>query len=112
MTDEVRLALLVGIALGVLYLVILGWRRKGLKGSHISEAVGLTFTPFPIPGAVEMIYKAFGKSPLPIFNEPESRAALVIGGLLLIAAFIYGAFVAINRARLAPKRSKPSTGAS
>jgi hypothetical protein len=109
MTDEVRLALLIGVVLGAIYLVILGWRRKGLKASHISEAVGLVFTPFPIPGAVEMIYKAFGKNPLPIFNEPESRAALIIGGVLLIAAFVYGAFVAINRARLAPRRIKPST---
>jgi hypothetical protein len=87
-----------GVFLGLIYLGVLGWRCRGLKGADICEAVGLAITPFPLPGAVEMIYKALGSAPLPIFNSTEDRAALIFGGLLLIAAFLYGLFIAGKRA--------------
>lgn len=106
MPDAVRYALIFGIVAGVLYLAILLWRHKGLKGSHIPEAITLVFVPFPIPGALEMIYKAFGKNPLPIFNDAESRAALILGGMMLIATFIYSLYVAGKHAL----KSKPNLG--
>ena len=45
-----------------------------------------------------MVIKAFGSSALPIFNSAEDRVALIFGGLILVAAFLYGNFIALQRA--------------
>lgn len=58
----------------------------------------MAVTPLFLPGAAEMIVKAFGKETLPLFNSAEDRVALIFGGVILIAAFLYGNFIAIQRA--------------
>jgi hypothetical protein len=97
MSDAVRFALYGSIFLGVAYPVGRLIRFKQLQGTDIFEAIGLAFTPFPLPGAVEMITKALSSQTLPIFNDVENRAALVFGGLLLIIAFFYGLYIAVSR---------------
>jgi hypothetical protein len=98
MSNAVRVALIVGIVLGIAYILVVLLRRRELKGGEICEAIGLALSPFPIPGAAEMIYKAFDRDTLPIFNSPENRAALIIGGILLIATFLYSLYVAVSKA--------------
>jgi hypothetical protein len=45
----------------------------------------LAITPFPIPGAVEMVFRALGGDELPIFDSIEDRVALCFGVLLISA---------------------------
>jgi hypothetical protein len=98
MSDALRAALAAGFLLAAVYLLVRAIRSKGIIGSDVVEAVGLALTPLFIPGAIEMIVKAFGRATLPIFNNAEDRVALTVGGLILIAVFLYGNFVALRKA--------------
>jgi hypothetical protein len=107
MSDAIRAAFLAGIILGLVYAVIVIVRLKDLKGQEMSEAVGLFLSTFPIPGAGEMMWKAIGSESLPIFNEIESRAALFLGGALLIGTFVYGLFAAFKHAITSQRAAGP-----
>jgi hypothetical protein len=98
MPGAVRISLYVGVFLGLAYIGFVLWRRREIKGSEISEALGLAITPFPIPGAVKMVYRAMASKPLPVFNNVENRVALVFGGSFLIVSFLYGLYAAVQRA--------------
>lgn len=55
-------------------------------------------TPLLLPGAAEMVFKAFGGETLPIFNQPEDRMTLFFGGAAVISGIAYGNFLALRRA--------------
>jgi hypothetical protein len=73
-------------------------RSQGITGTDVVEAVGLAMMPSFVPGAIEMIIKAFGRPELPIFNAAEDRMALTIGGAMLIVTFIYCNVTAFRQA--------------
>jgi hypothetical protein len=98
MSGELRCALIVGVVLAFVYLAFRHFRSEGIQGTDVAEAGGIAVTPLFIPGAIEMVVKAFGGATLPIFNSAEDRVALVFGGLILIVAFLYGNLIALQRA--------------
>jgi len=106
-SEAIRFAFIGGIVLGLGYAGIVVVRLRDLKGPELSQAVGLFLSTFPIPGAGEMIWKSISAGTLPIFNEIESRAALFLGGALLIGTFIYGLYAAFRHALTA---QRPSAG--
>jgi hypothetical protein len=71
MSDVSRAALALGVLIPGAYLLIRGFRSPGITGSDVVEAVGLALTTLFVPGATEMIVKAFGRRELPIFNAAE-----------------------------------------
>jgi hypothetical protein len=87
-----------GAALLLIHLAVRQFRSRGVRFSDLGEAVSLALTPIVLPGATEMILKAFGGETLPIFNGPEDRLALFIGGAAVIAGIAYCNFLAFERA--------------
>jgi hypothetical protein len=98
MSNVFRAALALGVLTASVYLLMRATRSRGITGGDVVDAVGLALTPSFLPGAIEMILKAFGRPELPIFNAPEDRIALTIGGAMLIAAFLYCNVTAIQQA--------------
>jgi hypothetical protein len=98
MSDVLRAALAFGVLIPGAYLLIRAFRSRGITGSDVVEAVGLALTTLFVPGATEMIVKAFGRRELPIFNAAEDRMALTIGGAMLIVTFIYCNVTAFRQA--------------
>jgi hypothetical protein len=88
----------VGAALLVVNLLVRQFRSEGIQAPDIFEAVGVAGSPILLPGAIEMMFKAFGGEALPIFNRPEDRLALFIGGAVVLTAIAYGNFLAFGRA--------------
>jgi hypothetical protein len=93
-----RIAVSSGVALLIVYLILRHVRSEGIRLSDVLEAVGMAATPLLLPGALEMMVKALGGEMLPIFNEPEDRIALFLGGAAVISAIAYGDLSAFNRA--------------
>ena len=93
-----RILLGSGAALRVIHLAVRQFRSHGVRFTDLGEAVSLALTPIVLPGAAEMILKAFGGAALPIFNRPEDRLALIIGGAAVIGAIAYCNFLALERA--------------
>jgi hypothetical protein len=98
MSDVLRAALALGVLTSCAYLLMRVVRSQGITGSDVVEAVGLALTPSFVPGAIEMIVKAFGRPELPIFNAAEDRMALTIGGAMLIVTFFYCNIAAFRQA--------------
>jgi hypothetical protein len=98
MAGGLRIAVTAGVVLLIAYLALRQMRSNGIQFPDFLEAVGLAVTPLLLPGAVEMIVKALGGGMLPIFNDPEDRIALFLGGAAVISAVAYGGFAALHRA--------------
>jgi hypothetical protein len=82
----------------IVYLVLRQTRSDGIQFPDFLDAVALALGPLVLPGAAEMIYKALGGDALPIFNGPEDRLALFVGGAAVIGGVAFGNFTALRRA--------------
>ncbi len=111
MSDAVRDCLFGGCLLFLAYLIIRSAKTKNPRDvfGDLPLAIVLIVALSPIPGAVNMLSKALGKQTLPIFNSFEERAALVLGGALLLISIVYGIVVALLHAA---RSSSPDTKAA
>jgi hypothetical protein len=88
MSGPVQIAVVAGL---VLLLVHVSLRRFGSREVRVSELfqiVALTISPLLLPGAAEMVFRALGRSPLPIFNTAEDRLTLILGAAAVIAGIV------------------------
>ena len=88
MPHDLRLALWIGVALALIYVLMRAYKHRGLgfPFREFLQAGHLLFVPLLVPGAVHMAEKATGSDALPIFNGAEDRASMAIGAFVLIAA--------------------------
>lgn len=100
MTLDLRLAFIGGLVLAALFLVFRTVRCGGLSWpvTDLLEAVIVGITPLPLPGALEMIWKALQADPLPMLDSAENRAALTLGGALLTSALVFTTIAELKRA--------------
>jgi RsiW-degrading membrane proteinase PrsW (M82 family) len=88
MSGPVQIAVVAGL---VLLLVHVSLRRFGSRDVRVSELfqiVALAISPLLLPGATEMVFKALGRSALPIFNTDEDRLTLILGAAAVIAGIV------------------------
>jgi RsiW-degrading membrane proteinase PrsW (M82 family) len=88
MSGPVQIAVLAGV---VLLLVHFSLRRCGSRDVRVSELfqiVALAISLLLLPGAAEMVFRALGRSPLPIFNTAEDRLTLILGAAAVIAGIV------------------------
>ena len=108
MSVGLRILTSFGAVLLVVYLALRQFRSGGVQGTDIVEALAIAMTPLLLPGAAEMVLKAFGGQALPIFNQPEDRMTLFFGRAAVISGIAYGNFLALRRAgRTSAGRSRP-----
>jgi hypothetical protein len=93
-----RILIGTGAVFLVIVLVLRQLRSEGIQGPDILEAVGVAALPLLFPGAAEMILKSLGGDVLPMFNRPEDRLALFLGGAGVLAGIVYGNLLALRRA--------------
>ncbi len=112
MSLGVSLALYSGFAACILYLVARTVRHRGLHwpATDIFEAAALVFLFLPVPALVQIMSKALGSQTLPIFNDTEDRAIIVIGAAVIAAAIAFGFFIGVKRAVRKPKRAPTGAG--
>ena len=88
MSGPVQIAVVAGL---VLLLVHVSLRRFGSRDVRVSELfqiVALAISLLLLPGATEMVFKALGRSALPIFNTGEDRLTLILGAAAVIAGIV------------------------
>lgn len=81
-----RWALYSGAALAFVFLIVRLWRDgyEFLSIDDLVSAVSIVAATLFVPGALDMISKAFSSDELPILNAAEQRVALIVGGSLLL----------------------------
>jgi RsiW-degrading membrane proteinase PrsW (M82 family) len=88
MSGPVQIAVVTGL---ILLLTHISLRRLGSREVRLNGLFGLvclTMSPSLLPGAAEMVFRALGRSPLPIFNTAEDRLTLVLAAAALIAGIV------------------------
>jgi hypothetical protein len=88
MSGPVQIAVVAGL---VLLLVHVSLRRLGsreVRANELFQIAVLVISPLLLPGAAEMVFRALGRSPLPIFNTPEDRLTLILGAAAVIAGVV------------------------
>ena len=88
MSGPVQIAVVAGL---ILLLVHVSLRRMGSREVRFNGLFGLvclTMSPSLLPGAAEMVFRALGRSPLPIFNTAEDRLTLIFAAAALIAGVV------------------------
>jgi RsiW-degrading membrane proteinase PrsW (M82 family) len=88
MSGPVQIAVAAGL---VLLLVHVSLRRFGSREVRVSELfqiVALAISLLLLPGATEMVFRALGRSALPIFNTGEDRLTLILGAAAVIAGIV------------------------
>ena len=88
MSGPVQIAVVAGL---VLLLVHVSLRRLGsrdVRAGELFQIVALAISLLLLPGAAEMVFRALGRSPLPIFNTPEDRLTLILGAAAVIAGVV------------------------
>jgi hypothetical protein len=85
MSGPVQIAVVAGLILLLVHISLRRLASREVRFNGLFGLVCLTMSPSLLPGAAEMVFRALGRSPLPIFNTAEDRLTLILGAAAVIA---------------------------
>jgi hypothetical protein len=88
MSGPVQVAVVAGLVLLLVHVSLRQFGSRDVRVSELFQIVALTISPLLLPGAAEMVLRALGRSPLPIFNTAEDRLTLILGAAAVIAGIV------------------------
>jgi RsiW-degrading membrane proteinase PrsW (M82 family) len=88
MSGPVQIAVVAGLVLLLVHVSLRRFGSRGVRASELFQIVVLAMSPSLLPGATEMVFRALGRSALPIFNTGEDRLTLILAAAALIAGVV------------------------